>query len=152
MGRGARSGADRTRLQPLMSSPAFRRAARLLERWGAPLVTACFLTVGIQTVVNLAAGATRMSRRRYLPAVALGSAVWAFLYATVGFATFTAWRRLYEQSPPAAVVVVGVLVVALIAFVRRQLGHRTGRAEHQTSSAAEECRVAGGRDGGPTSG
>ncbi|HEX8487275.1 MAG TPA: VTT domain-containing protein [Propionibacteriaceae bacterium] len=152
VGRGARSGADRTRLQPLMSSAAFLRAARLLERWGAPLVTACFLTVGIQTVVNLAAGATRMSMRRYLPAVALGSAVWAFLYATVGFATFTAWRRLYEQSPPAAVVVVGVLVVALIAFVRRQLGHRTARQEHQPPSTAEECRVAGGPERGPTSG
>ena len=38
-GRGARSGADRTRLHPLVSSPGFLRAERLLERWGAPLVT-----------------------------------------------------------------------------------------------------------------
>jgi len=152
VGRGARSGADRTRLHPLVSSPGFLRAERLLERWGAPLVTACFLTVGVQTVVNLAAGATRMSLRRYLPAVALGSAVWAVLYATVGFATFSAWQRLYQLSPAAAVVVVAVLVLALVGFVTRQLRHRTAVPGQAAPTRAEACAVTGGPEGGPTSG
>jgi membrane protein DedA with SNARE-associated domain len=44
-----------------------------------------FLTVGFQTLINLAAGVTRMSLRHYLPAVVVGSVMWAFVYATIGF-------------------------------------------------------------------
>ncbi len=102
LGRAAQTGARRTRIARLMARPGFARVQDLVARWGAPLVTASFLTVGIQTLVNLVAGMTQMPLRRYLPALALGSLLWGFLYATVGFATFSAWRELYRGSrrPP----------------------------------------------------
>ena len=140
LGRAARTGASRTRLHRMLVSPAFGRAQRLVERWGAPVVTLSFLTVGIQTAVNLAAGAAQLPLRRYLPAVAIGGVAWALLYATAGFATFLAWRRLYEVSAPSAIVMVGVLVVALAAFVGRQL--RT-RAEEEPPVAAGSGRRRG---------
>jgi membrane protein DedA with SNARE-associated domain len=127
LGRAAWAGAHRTRLHRLLSSVAFLRAQRLVQRWGAPVVTASFLTVGIQTAVNLAAGVTRMPQRRYLPAVVIGGVIWAFLYATAGFVTFAAWRRLFELSPAGAIALAVVLVGALGVFIWRQLRSREGQ-------------------------
>ena len=50
----------------------------MVARWGAPVVTLSFLTVGIQTLVNLAAGVMRMPLRRYIPALTVGAILWAF--------------------------------------------------------------------------
>ncbi|HEY5822019.1 MAG TPA: VTT domain-containing protein [Propionibacteriaceae bacterium] len=129
LGRAAQAGARRTRLSRWLAAPGFGKAQRLLDRWGAPVVTASFLTVGLQTLVNLAAGLGRMPLRRYVPALVVGSVLWAFLYATVGFVTFAAWRRLYELSPVGAIVVVVVLTGALAAYIGRQIRHDR-EAEH----------------------
>lgn len=125
LGRAAHAGAGRTRVRRLLQSSGFRRAQGLLERWGAPVIAVSFLTVGFQTVANLAAGSMRMPLRRYLPAMIVGSVLWAFLYATVGFVTFAAIRRLWELSPVSAIVVVVLLVLALAGFVTAQVRART---------------------------
>lgn len=117
LGRAARSGAARTRVQHLIDSPGFVRAQDLITRWGAPIVVASFLTVGFQTLAHLAAGISRMPLRRYLPALVIGSAIWAVLYATVGLITFAALVHLYQISPVLAVVGALLLVGSLIAYV-----------------------------------
>ena len=102
IGRAAQEGVRRSRLSRVMAKPRFARMQQLVARWGAPVVALSFLTVGIQTLVNLAAGVMRMPLRRYLPALTVGAILWAFLYATVGFATFAGWRRVYgchRRSP-----------------------------------------------------
>jgi membrane protein DedA with SNARE-associated domain len=124
LGRAAQTGARRTRVARLMARPGFVRVQDLVARWGAPLVTASFLTVGIQTLVNLVAGLTQMPLRRYLPALALGSLLWGFLYATVGFATFSAWRQLYARYPTTTIVVTVVLAVGLAGYVLFQVRQR----------------------------
>ena len=62
-----------------------------MRRFGAPAVTLGFLTVGVQTAINASAGMLRMPQRRFLPAVALGAALWSVLYTTVGFTVVDAW-------------------------------------------------------------
>ena len=133
LGRAAQTGARRTRIARLMARPGFARVQDLVARWGAPLVTASFLTVGVQTLVNLVAGMTQMPLRRYLPALALGSVLWAWLYATVGFATFSAWRELYARFPMTTVVVTALLVGGLSAYVLRQVRQR--RSERLDTNA-----------------
>ena len=128
LGRAAQAGARRTRLARWLSAPGFVTAQRTVERWGAPVVAVSFLTVGLQTLVNLAAGVGRMPLRRYVPALVVGSVLWAFLYATVGFATFTAWRGLYELSPVGAVVAGVLLIGGLTAYVVVQVRQRHRRA------------------------
>lgn len=125
LGRGVHRGANRTRAHRLLSSPTFDRAQRLVARWGGPIITLSFLTVGLQTAVNLAAGVARMPLRRYLPAMTIGCVLWALLYATAGLVTFAAWRRLYELSPVAAIVLAVLLVGALVTFVVVQVRART---------------------------
>lgn len=134
LGRGLRSGARRTRLTALVDSPGFVRAENLVARWGAPVVALCFLTVGVQTMVNLAAGATRMPLRRYLPAVTIGSVIWAFIYATVGFVTIQALVLVHRQSPLLFVVLVLALIALVALLIWLNLGRR-GTTDPEDESA-----------------
>jgi membrane protein DedA with SNARE-associated domain len=107
---------------------------QVVARWGAPVVTASFLTVGIQTLVNLAAGAMRMPLRRYIPALTIGAIMWAFLYATIGFATFAAWRQMYELSPVIAIVGLVILLAGLAGYIVWQVRHRNADDERETAN------------------
>ncbi len=107
-------GARRTRAAATMDSPGYARAVEKLNKWGPPLVSVSFLTIGFQTLVNLAAGATGMPLRRYLPAVTVGSVIWALLYGAVGVVGWESFGLLWERNPTLATVI-GVLVAAGIA-------------------------------------
>jgi len=132
LGRAARSGASKTRVQHLIDSPRFARAQELIERWGAPVVVLSFLTVGFQTVANLAAGVARMPMRRYLPALVIGGLIWAVLYAPVGLITLAALAHLYETSPVGAVLGGLALVAGLTGYVVWQV--RRPRADVEETS------------------
>lgn len=119
LGRGIAAGARRTRAAKLMESKHYATGAKWLNRWGAPAVSLCFLTVGLQTMVLLAAGITRMPLRRYLPAVIIGCIMWAFLYGTVGMIGFHAISLLWGRSPW-LVLALGVLIAVLIFYVVRK--------------------------------
>ncbi|MFZ0530658.1 MAG: VTT domain-containing protein [Propionicimonas sp.] len=135
LGRLASAGARHTRLARLMDSPGYLRATRRIDAYGAPVVTFSFLTVGFQTVANLAAGATRMSLRHYFPAVAVGSVVWAFLYATLGTVGVDLLGELYHYSPVLAIgLAVGVVAVTAAAVIWQS--RRRAVAQDSDSTAA----------------
>ena len=115
LGRGIAAGARRTRAARLLESKHYERGASWLNRWGAPAVSLSFFTIGVQTMVNLAAGVTRMPLRRYLPAVAVGCVAWAFIYGTVGFMGWVGLQELWIRSP-VAVVAICLLVAATITW------------------------------------
>lgn len=118
LGRAIGTSAARwPRAQRLMSSTGYAKVVRWISRWGAPVVSVSFLTIGVQTMVNLAAGATGMKQRHYLPAVTVGCVLWALIYSTVGFVGFRAFSALHDRSPLAAWAVVGIAAVAFAAFV-----------------------------------
>lgn len=91
LGRGARHKGEDSRAARYLSNPVVRRAETLVARFGAPLVSLSFLTVGVQTAVNLAAGVLRMPLWRYEIAAVVGSLAWAAIYSTVGLAVLDAW-------------------------------------------------------------
>lgn len=122
LGRGAAAGSRRTRLRRFMEGPTMARAEAFSARWGVYAVPLSFLTIGVQTAVNLSAGATRMPLRRYLPAVTVGCIIWAVLYATLGLAAFEALALALVGSPWSLVAVaVAVAVVVAIRVVRRRV-------------------------------
>ncbi|GAB3250992.1 DedA family protein [Arthrobacter pigmenti] len=128
-GRGIAAGGRRTRLVRRLDSPGMRRAEAIIARWGAPAVALCFLTVGIQTAINATAGIGRMPLRRYLPAVIVGSALWAVLYATVGLAVLNAWLAAVAGSPLGiALMAVSAGVIGGMVLLRR-LRRRHGRTD-----------------------
>ena len=123
LGRGVTAGALHTPLKAKLESPKTTRAIDALNRWGAPLVTVSFLTVGFQTVVNAAAGLIRMPWVRYTIAMLIGCAAWAAIYATVGIAAVEGMLALAAHSPWALagvlIVVIGVVVAVILVRRRR---------------------------------
>ncbi len=114
LGRLARRGMRRIeRVEKIMSGPKYQRAERMIERYGAPVIVLSFLMIGVQTVLNLAAGTTGMSYRRYLPALVLGGSLWALIYSTVGFIGFRALAQAYQAAPGLTVGLGACFVLAI---------------------------------------
>jgi membrane protein DedA with SNARE-associated domain len=155
LARGLAAGARRTPLDRHLDSGVMHRAGRLINKFGPFAVTLCFLTVGLQTAVIGSAGLARMPQIRFLPAVALGSLIWAVVYATVGLAAVAAWLALLLESPAAAAVLAGVLVLGAAYLIWRK--RRTAREDGSAAAdrAADDDGAAGGtggRDAGPAPG
>ncbi|WP_018134254.1 DedA family protein [Acaricomes phytoseiuli] len=132
-GRGAVAGGRRTRMRRYLDSPGMARAEELVARWGAIAVSLCFLTVGLQTAINFSAGATRMPYpSRYLPAVVVGSVLWALLYATVGLAFFTAAIDMIGGEPGVMLAPLGLVVVITVTLLfRRRMTQRANDSERK---------------------
>ncbi len=138
-GRGLAAGGRKTKMQKYMDAPAVLRAERLIARWGAPAVSVSFLTVGVQTAVNMSAGLGRMPMRRYIPATVVGSLAWACIYATIGLAAFDAAIAAAAGSPLALILLVlaaGAVVLGLHLF-------RVSRTRKLDHSALEDCPIMG---------
>lgn len=126
LGRAAAAGGRRVGpVRRVMGSPVYRRAERLVHRWGVLAVPACFLTVGLQTAVILTTAVTGMPLRRWIPAMLVGTLIWGVVYGTVGMAVVWAWL---EQPWVVAPVVVGLLLVLAGRTVLAR--RRAARARH----------------------
>ncbi|KTR11725.1 DedA family protein [Curtobacterium luteum] len=122
LARLAVTGASRSRWGRWLDSAAVRRGSALLDRFGLPVVSVSFLTVGLQTVLNAAAGLARVPWWRYTVAMLVGCIAWAFVYATVGLALFWAVLAAFAGSPwgvVAIVVVVAAGAAGWVVFRRR---------------------------------
>lgn len=122
LGRGVNLGLHHSRLAARLGS-RLERAERTIDRFGPPAVTVSFLTVGIQTAINLSAGAMRMRFGRYLLAMFLGCLAWAAVYSLGGLAVFVAWWELFLRFPLLALGVllaVGGTVVAVVWWRHRR--------------------------------
>lgn len=109
-------GRRSARIERFLNGATMARAERFSARWGIFAVPLSFLTIGIQTAVNLSAGALRLPLRRYLPAVTVGCLMWAFVYSTIGLAAFNA-VLLALASSPWALVALGIAVLGVIGIV-----------------------------------
>ena len=116
IGRGITAGTARTRWVSLLESPVYARAQAWSARWGVLAVPVSFLTVGIQSVIQLSAGVARMPLRRYVAATAAGAIAWAAVYTTIGMAILTAWLT----GPTGRLICLLMLTaLALIVVIRR---------------------------------
>lgn len=136
-GRGLAAGGRKTNMQKYLNSPAVLRAERIIARWGAPAVSVSFLTIGVQTAINLSAGFGRMPLRRYILATVLGSIAWATMYATVGLAAFEAALAAAAGSPMALIMLVLVVGAAILS------AHlfRVSRTRKLDAAALNDCPV-----------
>ena len=126
----AEGGARLDRIRKAMDSPLYRKARRLINRWGVVAVPLCFLTAGLQTAVIITTGFTKMPLRRWVPAMLLGTFIWACIYTTIGFAILAALGLEPWMFPLALALVITVLVIAA------QLRER--RINHETSENTAE--------------
>lgn len=107
----AEGGARLDRIRKAMDSPLYRKARRLINRWGVIAVPLCFLTVGLQTAVIITTGFTKMPLRRWVPAMLVGTLMWACIYTTIGFAILAALGLEPWMFPLALAIIITVLVI-----------------------------------------
>ena len=107
----AEGGARLDRIRKAMDSPLYRKARRLINRWGVIAVPLCFLTVGLQTAVIITTGFTKMPLCRWVPAMLVGTFMWACIYTTIGFAILAALGLEPWMFPLALAIVITVLVI-----------------------------------------
>ena len=124
IGRGITAGTARTRWVSLLESPVYARAQAWSARWGVLAVPVSFLTVGIQSVIQLSAGVARMPLRRYVAATAAGAIAWAAVYTTIGMAILTAWLT----GPTGRLICLLMLTaLVLVVVIRRSRVMRGGQ-------------------------
>lgn len=138
-GRGVAAGGRKTKMQKYLDSPGVLRAEKIIARWGAPAVSVSFLTIGVQTAINMAAGLGRMPLRRYIPATVIGAIAWATIYATIGLAAFDAAVSAAAGSPFALLGL--VLLLAVLALGVHLF--RVSRRRKLDAAALEDCPVMG---------
>jgi len=107
----AEGGARLDRIRKAMDSPLYRKARAFINRWGVIAVPLCFLTVGLQTAVIITTGFTKMPLRRWVPAMLVGTFIWACIYTTIGFAILAALGLEPWMFPLALAIVITVLVI-----------------------------------------
>lgn len=108
IGRGIAEGGRRSRFADRFTGPGMVSAEGFVARWGMIGVALSYLTIGFQSMVQVAAGVMRMPLWRYEPAALVGSMAWATIYTTIGFAAWETTVALAARSPWA------ILVVALL--------------------------------------
>ncbi len=130
----AEGGARLDRIRKAMDSPLYCKARRLINRWGVIAVPLCFLTVGLQTAVIITTGFTKMPLRRWVPAMLVGTFMWACIYTTIGFAILAALGLEPWMFPLALAIVITAMVI--VAQLReRRINHET--VESATESTPE---------------
>ena len=144
LGRAAATGGSRRseRVRGLMDTAVYRRAQRLVHRWGVLAVPACFLTVGLQTAVILTTAVTGMPLRRWIPAMLVGTLIWGVVYGTVGMAVVWAWL----EQPWVVAPIVVVLLMVLGRTAHRRCRSRGERRDEKLP--ASRSRAPGPTDAG----
>ena len=118
----AKGSARLHRIREAMERPLYRKARAFINRWGVIAVPLCFLTVGFQTAVIVTTGFTRMPLRRWIPAMLMGTLMWAAIYTTIGFAILAA---------------LGLAGAVIISVVREKRIDRKGAAEDLNEAEAQ---------------
>ena len=134
----AEGGARLDRIRKAMDSPLYRKARRLINRWGVVAVPLCFLTVGLQTAVIITTGFTKMPLRRWVPAMLLGTFIWACVYTTIGFAILAALGLEPWMFPLALAIVITVLVIVSQLRERRINRETVANATENTAENISE--------------
>jgi membrane protein DedA with SNARE-associated domain len=111
------------------------RAEAWFERWGDRAVLLGRVTPVVRSFISIPAGVFRAPLPRYTGLTAVGSAVWCFGLAGVGWAVGANWEQFHKDFRYADYVVV-LLVLAAAAWLgwRFVAGRRRRRAAYTDSS------------------
>lgn len=97
---------------------------RSIRRWGLPVVSAGYLTIGFQSVVQAAAGVLRIPLPWYILAQIPGALAWALIYSTIGFALWAAALAAAAGSPWGVAAIIALLATAVSAILLRRRRRR----------------------------
>jgi len=95
------------------------RAEERLDRYESAAVAVGFATPGLRSFVAVPAGIVRMPLERFLPPAVIGSAVFCFGLAGVGWAVGSSYDRVHRYLDYAIIAVVVLLAAYVLVRWRR---------------------------------
>jgi membrane protein DedA with SNARE-associated domain len=116
-----------------LSHERLDRAERWFDRWDDWAVLVGRVTPVVRSFISIPAGVFRMPFGRYTVLTAIGSAVWCFGLAGIGWALGSSWERFHHDFRYADYAIAAIVVAALAAWLwrRRRSSKLTGgRADH----------------------
>jgi membrane protein DedA with SNARE-associated domain len=107
-----------------LSRAKLDRAERWFDRWDDWAVLIGRITPVARSFISIPAGVFRMPLGRYVVLTAIGSAVWAFGLAGIGWAlgrSYESFHHAFRFADYAVIVAIGVFATYLLARRRRRL-------------------------------
>lgn len=104
----------RRKLYNWSESDAVINGIGTLHRRGWIIIPLSFLTVGFQTIIQLAAGLTRMAPPKYTLAMFPGCIAWAIIYSTIGFSVWNALLATFAGSPAGVATLIGLIILIIV--------------------------------------
>lgn len=98
-----------------------------VRRWGLPAITACYLTVGLQTLILAGAGVLRIGAWGFFLAQIPGSIAWAIIYSTIGWAVWEAAVVTAAGSPWGLLGLGAAAVIVVLVVIRRRAARAAAR-------------------------
>jgi len=145
LGRGASGAATRVgregdggwaRLKAWLNGDSTRAGRTVVHRAGLVAVPLCYLTVGLQTAVLVAAGLVRIPWLRFTIAQLPGVAAWATIYSTIGFAGWSAAIAAFTGTGWGWALLAILIAVCVVLVVRR-----IGRKALRSAEGDREARA-----------
>jgi membrane protein DedA with SNARE-associated domain len=103
------------------------RAERWFDRWDDLAVLVGRVTPVVRSFISIPAGIFRMPFWRYTLLTLIGSAIWAFALAGVGYGLGTGYDRFHKDFRFVDyAVVAGILLLAALLLVRRKRSSQRG--------------------------
>lgn len=100
--------------QTLLAAGSWQQAGRLFARWGAwSVFVTRFLLTPAALPVNLLAGSSRYSWRRFMAAAAAGEVIWVLLFGGIGHFFSAQWEVLSGLAGDFIGVLLGLTLVGL---------------------------------------
>ena len=117
-----------------LSTAKLDRAERWFDRWDVYAVFIGRITPVIRSFISIPAGIFRMPFAPYVVLTAIGSAIWAFAFAGIGWAAGRSYERFHHDFGYVEYVIVAA-ILALLAFwiFRRRRATKPSPGAHERS-------------------
>ena len=119
-----------------------RRAEAILNRRSGVTLFVGRLTAGARVLLPGLAGASRVPYRTFLAWNAIAGAIWATAHVLLGYLAGESWQRIHHLAGQAALLLLGVALLAAVALGTRLLRRRRSQAGaaglHDSSPASED--------------
>jgi membrane protein DedA with SNARE-associated domain len=112
-----------------VSSADIDKSTRWFNRYGNNAVLFCRLVPGVRTLISLPAGISNMPIAPFLLYSTLGTTAWVMLLTFLGFMLGDNYELVDEYLGPASKIVLGILIVAFVAWVVRKSLKAKGRRQ-----------------------
>src|SRR6266567_4317499 len=122
----------------MLTEERLARAESFFSRHGGKIVIVARFIEGLRQANGIIAGITKMPWPRFLAFNALGAALWAGTWTSVGYLAGNHIQAIYTQASRYALYLLAAAALAIVALIVR---HRRRRARHDAASGENDTET-----------